>query len=240
MPFFTSIPTLLTSVYNICKQDNTLHRLKFTQDCYSKFLEFEHDRIKDDDSVSTNDSSEMETTNKRALRTELRGKRKWYQVLGKIIGTLNGLYSLYFDSLDPDEEELSIFWSEVARSGSLRYVECTKMNITDGNNFLVWFGTKNVEHIRFYLCEIGNEIGWFLGDKNCNNLNKEITFEKCHFLFTQGNNSVMDFARGLCYINKLKCITFCDCTFTDKETESKFEQIIENILQYSDCGLFFK
>ena len=122
MPFYTSIPTLFTSIYNICKEDNSLYKLKFTEDCLTKFVKFEHDRVKDDDSVSSDDSTVIERENKTALRTEVKANEEWYKTFGIIISKLKRLECFYLESLDQDANELRMFWKQVARSESLRFV----------------------------------------------------------------------------------------------------------------------
>ena len=217
MPFYTSIPTLFTSIYNICKEDNSLYKLKFTEDCLTKFVKFEHDRVKDDDSVSSDDSTVIERENKTALRTEVKANEEWYKTFGIIISKLKRLECFYLESLDQDANELRMFWKQVARSESLRFVECKYMKISNTGNFPELFGSKNIEYVRFYRCEIGNDIGSVLGRNFCNDQEKEIVFEKCNFPSTQLGNLLTKFTRSLRDINRFKRITFCKCTFAEDE-----------------------
>ena len=141
-----SIPTLAECIYRICKRDLFLRRINFTNECFESFWDYEHDRERQYDSVSSGDTTDLETTNKQKLRRGDAGEMEWYEDLGQMIGQLDGLYSLHFDSLDIDREELRRFWCEVSRNRCLRFIECTNINITNGEDFLVWFWeTKSVD-----------------------------------------------------------------------------------------------
>jgi hypothetical protein len=217
-----SIPTLAECIYRICKRDLFLRRINFTNECFESFWDYEHDRERQYDSVSSGDTTDLETTNKQKLRRGDAGEMEWYEDLGQMIGQLDGLYSLHFDSLDIDREELRRFWCEVSRNRCLRFIECTNINITNGEEFLVWFWNTKISRLRFCRCEIRDDIGFVLADFEVNDNDKGIEFNMCHFPHISTNTDVIEFARGLHQIIGLNSLQFRDCTFENEETKNRF------------------
>ena len=207
------ITLLRDAIYRVCGRDATLKWLKFTNDCYDSFLDFEQENESDDDD---NDRDSVAEDNLELLRGDFCGEDTWYESLGGMIGSLPYLKHFAFEKIDPEREELRRFWGEVQGSRSIRTIECIKMDMTNAEEFLIWFDRdSNVKNLNFEKCRIGANIGYYLSDGGGGNetTNKNLRFDQCDFRALDGRESIIDFCQGLGGIKGLSLVLFKHCQF---------------------------
>ena len=239
---------LWKSIKKICKRDFLIKRIDFTQECFEMISGERCDPNHPPDydsssSSSSDDCPEFEANNKLELMTNWPGEREWYCDLGRMIGQLEGLRSIHFHSLDPGQENLERFWGEVVGSRSLMFVEASNMDLTYGQEFLIWFHGTKVKQLSFYLCTIGNDVGYDLVGYNLpsedegDDIRRQIVFHECHFPNINKNDSVMDFARGFLDIRGLFSLEFRNCTFQTQEIKRRFELMMSS--EFNNPGFNF-
>jgi hypothetical protein len=155
-----------------------------------------------------------------ALNMNASGSREWFYYFGYMFAQLNNLTQLTFDGLDPEDEELELFWGEISKSTSLTSLNYTNMIFEIGcGEMLSTACAPNLTSITFHQCTIPNEIGCFLQvpltllrlgqEELC--ILTTLCFIECSFSKTNTIREILAFATELARLTPITSFWFTSC-----------------------------
>ena len=224
----------------VCARDPSLKELKFTSRCFDQILKGGFDYKEDFDEEESPDYNHWR--NNQTLIEHTPGSINWYHELSLMVGLLPNLRTLAFESLDPNEETLEVFWSEYTDNRSLQLVVCIDMDFSEDAEdfFRFMFRTPNVRAVQFESCVIGVSLGYMLGDtdeKEKEQFPRDLIFNQCNFHAVCDGGARLRFANGLTYIPGLYSIKFKGCSFGSSELRRKFFNFLDGYFD-DDIDIF--
>jgi hypothetical protein len=204
MPLSGGTMELGSCITRIIHRDDTLTNIIITPTCLIACEEYEPNESDDDDEYLV------------ALNMETSGSREWFLYLGCMIAQLTNLTQLTFDGLDPEDEELELFWGEITASTSLTSLYFTNMNLESGcEDMLSIASTPNLTSITFQECTIPNEIGCFLQESitlfRQGQVLTTLCFIECSFSKTNTIREILAFATELARLPSITSFWFTSC-----------------------------
>jgi len=195
-------------INRIIHQDDTLTNIIITPTCLAACEEYEPNESDDDDEYLY------------ALNMEASGSREWFLYLGYMFAQLTNLTQLTFDGLDPEDEELELFWGEISASTSLTSLYFTNMILERGcEEMLSTACAPNLTSVTFQECTIPNEIGCFLQEplillrrgqgELC--ILTTLCFIECSFSKTNTIREILAFATELAHLTSITSFWFTSC-----------------------------
>jgi hypothetical protein len=201
MPLSGGTMELGSCITRIIHRDDTLTNIIITPTWLAAWEEYEPNESDDDDEYLG------------ALNMETSDSREWFLYLGYMFAQLTNLTQLTYDGLDPEDEELELFWGEISASPSLTSLYFTNMNLEGGcEDMLSTASAPNLTSITFQGCTIPNEIGCILcqgQEELC--ILTTLCFIECSFSKTNTIREILAFATELAHLTSITSFWFTSC-----------------------------
>ena len=237
MPLSDGTMELGSCITRIIHRDDTLTNVIITPTCRTACVDYDANESEDDnDSIDSIDAEENSINrNIYNLNMESSGSREWFCYLGFMIAQLTNLTQLTYDGLDPEDEELELFWGEISASTSLTSLYFTNMNLERGcEEMLSTACAPNLTSITFQGCTVPNEIGCFLQESLTLTT---LCFIECRFSKTNTIREIIDFATELAHLTPITSFWFTSCVLDSVQSMCLVQCLQEERISNGDVQI---
>jgi hypothetical protein len=206
MPLSEGTMELGSCITRVIHQDDTPTNVIIRPTCLTACSDYEPSESEDDNDIIDN------------LNMEHSGSREWFLYLGYMFAKLTNLTQLTFNDLDPEDEELELFWGEISGSTSLTSLNYTNMNLESSEEMLFALCAPNLTSITFQRCTIPNNIGYLLHQSELNDGLTTLCFIKCCFSNTKKIREILEFATELARLTSITSFRFTSCLLDNEQS----------------------